>query len=128
MPIFQPIYRLRKIIETARTIPPRQKRKLLDIGCADGEFSLRLSSTLGAEEIYGIDISQEAVKVAREKGIKAYLVDVDEEKLPFPDEYFDVIFCGKVIEHLFDPDHLLDEVYYCLRTDSFFILSTPNIA
>jgi 2-polyprenyl-3-methyl-5-hydroxy-6-metoxy-1,4-benzoquinol methylase len=34
----------------------------------------------------------------------------------------------ELIEHLFDPDHFLDEVYRVLKPKGIFALSTPNLA
>ena len=42
-------------------------------------------------------------------------------------EKFDIIFCGEVIEHLFSPDHLIDELHMLMHNDSILILSTPNL-
>ena len=53
--------------------------------------------------------------MARKNGVKCYQLDVDEEDFPFGDNYFDAIFCGDIIEHLYDPDHLLSEMYRVLR-------------
>ena len=101
-------------------------RRILDIGCGDGSFSVILKKF--SQEVYGVDITRKAIGLAKKRGIKAYQVNVDEEKLPFKSNYFDLIFCGEVIEHLYDPDFLLDEVYRALVPGGIFILTTPNFA
>lgn len=100
---------------------------LLDIGCGSGGITTVLKETMKPGDAYGVDISPEAVALAREKGIKAYKVDVNKSRLPFKDNFFDVVFCGEVIEHLFDPDFLLDEVYRVLKLGGILILTTPNL-
>ena len=100
----------------------------MDIGCGDGNFTMLMAKSLGAKEIYGVDISEKGVEMARKKGVKAFKIDVDEENLPFNDNYFDVVTALEVIEHLFDPDHFLEEVYRVLKPNGIFILSTPNLA
>lgn len=102
--------------------------RLLDIGCGDGGFTALMARACGAEEVYGVDISERAVELAKARGIKCYRVDVDSEKLPFDDDFFDVVTALEVIEHLFDPDHFLDEVRRVLKPGGLFILSTPNLA
>jgi len=47
---------------------------------------------------------------------------------PFEDNYFDAVTAFEMIEHLFDPDHFLDEVYRVLKLNGIFILSTLNLA
>ena len=102
--------------------------KILDVGCGDGNFSILLKEACKAKEVYGIEISEEGVESARKKGVKAFQLDIDEDDFPFEEDYFDDIFAGEVIEHLFDPDHFLDEVYRVLKPQGIFVLSTPNLA
>lgn len=102
--------------------------RILDVGCGDGNFTLLIGKACKAEEVYGIEISKKGVEEARKNGIKAYQLDIDEEDFPFEDSYFDAIFAGEVIEHLFDPDHFLDEVYRVLKPNGISVLSTPNLA
>ena len=102
--------------------------RILDVGCGDGNFTALVGKACGAKEVYGVDISEKGVEMAKKKGIKAFKVDVDEERLPFDDTYFDVVTALEVIEHLFDPDHFLEEVYRVLKPNGVFVLSTPNLA
>lgn len=102
--------------------------RILDIGCGDGNFSVLLKEASGAKEVYGIEISEKGVESAKSNGVKAYQLDIDEDDFPFEDNYFDTIFAGEVIEHLFDPDHFLDEIYRTLREEGLLVLSTPNLA
>jgi len=55
-------------------------------------------------------------------------LDIDEKSFPFDDAYFDVVYCGEIIEHLFNPDHLLAEVYRVLKPQGIGIITTPNLA
>ena len=64
----------------------------------------------------------------RGKGIEAYQLDIDEEKFPFDNDSFDMVYCGEIIEHLFNPDHLLDEVHRILKPGGKCIITTPNLA
>ena len=102
--------------------------RLLDIGCGDGDVTLLLKESSGAKEVFGVEIAPEAVTIAQGKGIKAHKLDIDEVKLPFEEEYFDLIYCGELIEHLFDPDHLLKEIYRVLKAKGTCVLTTPNLA
>ena len=102
--------------------------RILDIGCGDGNFSLLLKEASRAEEVYGVDISSKAVELANAAGVKAFQTDIDEEPLPFEKDSFDAIFCGEVVEHLLDPDHLLDEIHRTLKLGGIAIITIPNLA
>jgi glycosyltransferase involved in cell wall biosynthesis/SAM-dependent methyltransferase len=56
-------------------------------------------------------------------------VDVERDRFPYPDEYFDAALCCEIIEHLAeDPMHMLIELNRVLRWGGLLILTTPNIA
>jgi methionine biosynthesis protein MetW len=103
-------------------------KRLLDVGCGDGSFTVLLKDALRSVEAAGIEISGEAVNTALEKGIHAHQIDIDTNSFPFNDEYFDVIYCGEVIEHIFDTDRLLKEISRTLKPSGYCIITTPNLA
>ncbi|HDD44565.1 MAG TPA: class I SAM-dependent methyltransferase [Candidatus Desulfofervidus auxilii] len=103
--------------------------RILDVGCADGNFSILLKEACNAREVYGIKVSEKGVKLTRKNGVKAFQLDIDEEDFPFEDNYFDAVFAGSVIEYLSDPDHLLEEVRRVLKLkDLGLFITLPNLA
>lgn len=102
--------------------------KILDIGCSDCSFSVILKNVSNADEVYGIDVYENAVKCGLERGVKVIQVDIDKDNFPFEDNFFDAVYCGEVIEHLFDPDHLLDEIHRISKRDALCVITTPNLA
>ena len=117
--------RHRKVLE----VLSRYKfERLLDIGCGDGNFTALVGKACGAKEVYGVDISEKGVEMAKKNGIKAFRVDVDEGIYRLRINYFDAVLSLEVIEHLFDPDHYLDEIYRVLKPNGIFVLSILNLA
>ena len=106
----------------------RKCKTILDIGCGNGSFCVLLKNSLADLQLCGIDVSEEAIRIAKSRGICAYQLNVDTDSFPFENEYFDGIFCGELIEHLYDPDHLLDEIYRVLKNEGICVLTTPNLA
>jgi methionine biosynthesis protein MetW len=101
------------------------KLKVLDIGCGDGSFIVKFKECC---DVFGVDVSQIAVRKALDVGVNAYEVDVSYEKLPFSDQYFDIVYMGDVIEHLINPDFAVDEMMRVMKADGYAVLSTPNLA
>lgn len=98
---------------------------VLDVGCGDGIVGSFLQESAGVKVI-GIDISEEAVKKAKENGIDAS-VSSSEEKFPFENNIFDKVFWGDNIEHLFNPTQTLKEIRSVLKKGGKLILSCPNM-
>lgn len=56
-------------------------------------------------------------------------VNVERDRLPFPDNHFDVALCCELIEHLQeDPVHMLAELHRVVKWGGLVIVTTPNIA
>lgn len=100
-------------------------KRILDVGCGDGSFISRFKEFC---QVYGVDISQNAVRLATEAGVNAQRVDASSERLPFENEYFDLVYMGDIIEHLIDPDFAINEVARVMKPTAFLVLSTPNLA
>ncbi len=98
--------------------------RLLDIGCDNGILSSRLKQ-LGYD-VYGLDIRKKEVALARKLGIKA-VVGSAEKKFPFGSGYFDAALAGDIIEHLYDTDFFIQEVYRILKQGGIFVVTTPNL-
>jgi SAM-dependent methyltransferase len=104
-------------------------RRFLDIGCGNGDVTRLIARAVKATEIKGIEITGIGSRLAREKGIDCVQFDTDRDtKLPFSENYFDFVFCGEVIEHVFDPDKLLASAYAMLKPGGTIIITTPNLA
>jgi len=102
--------------------------RFLDIGCGDGSFMDAVKRDLGAGDVYGCDISSEAINAAEHRNAgKCYEVDIDKGPLPFQDGFFDLVMCGEIIEHLYDPEHLLEELYRVSSDKGVIFLTTPNL-
>ncbi len=123
-------YITRRIHKVAKLFSTHQgqTRTLLDIGCGTGTISQYLAGVLGAEKTYGIDANPRWVEQARANGVDATALDIQSDDLPYDDAYFDAIFCGELIEHLTDTDHLLDEIFRALSPGGCCVLTTPNLS
>ena len=75
-------------------------KTVLDVGCAKG-LAVSLWRTMANIDAYGVDISEYAIS-QNPKMKKKYLkvCDIATEKLPFDDNYFDLVTCFETMEHI----------------------------
>ena len=99
----------------------------LDCGPADGELTIKVAKKIGTNNIYGIDRDSVYVIKAKKKGIEVKRGDLN-KRFPFKDQMFDVITGIEVIEHLYDTDIFLREIYRVLKRDGYAIIGTENLA
>lgn len=108
---------------TIRSIPaPGPGMRLLDVGCANGEYLLQMKALGWAVE--GIETDPIARAHAEAAGIpvRGGLLDASVES-----ESFDAITLGHVIEHVHDPAGFLGECFRVLRPGGTLWLATPNV-
>jgi len=113
--------------EVVSKILPSGER-YLDIGCWTGDSTVAYRASEKFKEIYGVELCEEAAVEARNKGINVSICDINYEKLPYSDDYFDGITFVAVIEHLISPDHILEEVRRVLKPKGTLIIGTANVA
>lgn len=104
-----------------------KKAKLLDLGCDDGEWTLKLAEKIKTKDIHGYELIEKRAKQASERGIEVYIGDLN-ERLKYSNNTFDVAHTNQVIEHLNNTDMFLEEIYRILKPGGYVIISTENLA
>lgn len=99
--------------------------KILDLGCDNGEWSLKLMEKVKAKEIYGVDIVDERLECAKHNGLIVKKSDLN-YSIPFEDAYFDFVHADQVIEHIAHLDNFMSELYRVLKPGGVVVLSTEN--
>lgn len=101
-----------------------KNKKILELGCpANGGIIQFLSAD---NEVYGADISQSSIKLLKKKGINSFLINLNDDKIPFKDKYFDIVLLIGTIEHLYNPQHGMEEIKRVLKTNGILLISIPN--
>lgn len=102
-----------------------QKGKLLDVGCATGDFLYAFQAN-SHWEVMGLEIVPEAASVAREKGLAIIEKDLEEANLAH--STFDVITLWDVLEHMPNPAKVLQIGYDLLKPGGMLVLKCPDPA
>jgi 2-polyprenyl-3-methyl-5-hydroxy-6-metoxy-1,4-benzoquinol methylase len=114
-----------KIAAIVASVAPKEHGA--DVGCHVGTASLEYRRA-GIRSLVGFDVSEEALAVARSRGLDARFWNADGTPCPAPDRSFDLVIAGDVIEHLVDTDGFLAELRRILRPRGTLIITTPNLA
>jgi SAM-dependent methyltransferase len=98
--------------------------KLLDIGCSSGSF---LEYIRGKSwELYGIEMSEDCAKEAQAKsGGQIFTGPILDAS--YPSQFFDVITCFDVLEHLYEPSTVMGRVHEWLKPGGIFYVLVPNV-
>lgn len=115
----------KKRAEKANSFIPKIFRlgKILDAGC--GSYPYFLSITKFKEK-YGLDPSLKLAEIT-DKNLNLRVFDIAKNKLPFNDNFFDVVTMLAVFEHI-DGDNInfvLTQISRVLKKSGILIITTP---
>jgi ubiquinone/menaquinone biosynthesis C-methylase UbiE len=123
-------YRHRYMLEMVLDLKLPEDACILDVGCGPGEMVVDLMRHRW--RIWGIDIAEKMVQIAREKVARVrnpnevHLSTGDIERLDLPDRFFDVIICSGVVEYLNDDEKWMREVNRVLKPGGVLIINVTN--
>ena len=98
--------------------------KVLEIGCGEGAFS---TSIPGTTETWGIEPDQRSAEVAKTRLTRVFVNIFDAVKAELPTNYFDLVVCNDVIEHMTDHDAFLRSIQDHMAPGSYLVGSLPNV-
>ena len=81
--------------------------KILNVGCGNQNYGTHF-----------IDLYPQRPDVIK--------CDVENDKIPFPDEFFDMVYSENIFEHLKNPNKVLTEMYRVTKTGGKLVIITDN--
>lgn len=99
--------------------------KILDVGCSTGYVGSFLKEI--GHVVYGVEPEIKSATIAKENLDSIYNTDIFSFIEKYPEEKFDIIIFGDIIEHLAEPSILLEKIKKCLAPNGQILISTPNI-
>jgi len=100
--------------------------KVLDIACGNGVIGKYLIDRFDCK-IWGTDISDVALEQCEEIGYTTERVDLEQEKMPFPEHKFDLVILSAMLEHVMEPDKIVKMAYQKLLPGGRVVILTPNV-
>lgn len=115
-------YPLKLVEYLVRKFDLKNGERLLEIGCGRGDF-LNAFRKVGLNS-FGVDAEKKTQELLPDFDIRQ--CDISKDRLPFEDNTFDVVYHKSLIEHLYDPVHLMDETRRVLKEGAKLIIFTPD--
>lgn len=99
-------------------------KKTLDVGCGTGH--LLKAADQRELETYGVDISEEGVKIAQKVSPNSKIIVGKGEELSFPNDFFDYVTCIGALEHFLDIGKGIQEMKRVAKAKALFCIVVPN--
>jgi len=117
-------------IELLGEIQPFHGTRVLDLGCGNGSYSVRLAEHF--DEVVGVEIEPERLgqfrdRLERHPQAERFELRLQSgERLSDPDDHYDAAFAIEVLEHIVHLDVAVAEVARVLRPGGVFYITVPN--
>ena len=123
-------YHFEKLHHLLRLVPfdGYRGRSVLEVGCGAGVDLARFAK--GGAEVIGVDLAASAIALARanfeQHGLQGRFEVANGERLPFPDNSFDLVFAHGVVQYTANPPQLVEECRRVLRPGGEAVFQVYN--
>ncbi|OFY68477.1 MAG: hypothetical protein A2V64_00180 [Bacteroidetes bacterium RBG_13_43_22] len=108
-------------------IPENENNRILEIGAGSCETLIEIKKLKLAKEVVGVELIKLEDSQQDNPEIDRLIIgNIEDLEIDLPGNYFDVIICGDIIEHLIEPEAALRKLHNHLKQNGIIILSIPN--
>jgi 2-polyprenyl-3-methyl-5-hydroxy-6-metoxy-1,4-benzoquinol methylase len=99
---------------------------ILDIGCGTGILGKFFKENQNCK-VFGVEINENAYQVAKNNLDDVLRGNVESIDLNYPNNYFDVVIMGDVVEHLISPVDTIKKIMPTLKLGAKIYITVPNV-
>jgi 2-polyprenyl-3-methyl-5-hydroxy-6-metoxy-1,4-benzoquinol methylase len=109
-------------------LPKFENLRILDVACGEGHITAKIAEAFPEAEISGFDYSVSAIEHAIELYNKDNIdfIVANAYKLPYPPDYFQIVVCNNIWEHVHDPLLMLQGIISVMNRGGYLVISTPS--
>lgn len=109
-------------------LPANPRQKILEIGAGSGDTLVYIKQQNMCAEVMGVELMNIPGSNQQHAAIDRFqIADIEKDTIAAPKEYFDVVICADVLEHLTDPWTVVDKIAAHLKLNGLMVVSIPNI-
>jgi ubiquinone/menaquinone biosynthesis C-methylase UbiE len=105
-----------------RTLAPVPGERILDVGAGKGSVAHRVFEESSGADVYAVDPNEKRVKSMRSHYPELKSSVAGAESLPFPDSFFDKVYCTMALHHFSDLERALKELKRVLKPGGSFVI------
>ena len=115
----------RRSLDTIIRVGQFEGKSLLDVGCGDGFYTFQYWEMCRRKRLVGLDAAEKAIEIARSRtnGRPIEFHTGISQKLPFPDNSFDIVQLQSILHHDDDPQGSIREAF---RVAPVVLIHEPN--
>lgn len=107
---------------------PAQAQRVLELGCANGRLGRRYKEVNPNTEWWGVEMSSAAAECAARHLDRVFCVDIEQADLKSLGQGFDVIVIGDLLEHLREPERVLEALNDMVSDGGRLVCCIPNMS
>jgi len=105
-----------------------QYRTVIDLGAGQGDDLMLAQSVNLQADIHAVEVYPDYATRLVEKGIRVHNLNIEKDRLPFPDGAVDVVIANQILEHVKELFWIFHEITRVLPLGGKVILGVPNLA